>query len=73
MQKTIKFKTASFNVDVFGKMSESEFLKHFDYATEMFGNSGDKKDALLKEAYKLIKAEYDKVNKVDKTETKDKK
>lgn len=73
MKSTIKFQSASFNVNVFGAMTESEFVKSFAHAKEMFGNSGDKKDALLKEAYKLIKAEYDKANKVDKTETKDKK
>lgn len=70
MAEYVKFKSGSFRVDKYGKMSEQEFLASFKDREMMFGVSGDKKTPFLKELYKLIKSEYDKKSRKEAKETK---
>lgn len=68
MQEFINFKSMSLRVDSYGKLTEKQFIDKFAHSPNMFGFYGEKRDKILKEAYRLIKNEYDKKNKKDEKE-----
>lgn len=55
----IKFKTSSFLVEPNGGLTEAQFLAKYKDVEYMFGHCGEKKNELLKEVHKIIKAQYD--------------
>lgn len=57
-KNTIKFNTASFNVQELGVLTEAQFLKQFEPIKDMFNSHGETRELLLKEAYKLVKDRY---------------
>lgn len=55
----VKFKTSSFLIEPNGGLTEAQFVAKYKDQDYMFGHCGEKKNELLKEAYKIIKDKYD--------------